>query len=164
VLHLGVDADTGQIAAAELTGKEVDDSSQVGPLLDQVTSPVASFTGDGAYDRADVYGAVAERHPEAAVVVPPRRDAVPSKAAETEPTQRDRHRRSIAEQGRMEWQTSSGYNRRALAEAAISRYKRVIGDGLRSRTDCRRATEVAIAVRALNRMLELGRPESVRIA
>ena len=27
-----------------------------------------------------------------------------------------------------------------------------------------RATEVAIAVRALNRMLELGRPESVRIA
>jgi hypothetical protein len=64
----------------------------------------------------------------------------------------------------MGWQKSSGYNRRALAEAAISRYKRVIGDGLRSRTDCRRATEVAIAVGALNRMLELGRPESVRVA
>jgi hypothetical protein len=47
---------------------------------------------------------------------------------------------------------------------AISRYKRVIGDALRSRTDRRQATEVAIAVRALNRMLELGRPESVRIA
>jgi hypothetical protein len=51
-----------------------------------------------------------------------------------------------------------------LVEAAISRYERVIGDGLRSRTDRRRATEVAIAVRALNRMLELGRAESVRIA
>jgi hypothetical protein len=49
-------------------------------------------------------------------------------------------------------------------ESAISRYKRVIGDALRSRTDRRQATEVAVAVRALNRMLELGRPESVRIA
>ena len=64
----------------------------------------------------------------------------------------------------MGWQKTSGYNRRALVEAALSRYKRVIGDGLRSRTDRRQATEVAIAVRALNRMLELGRPESVRIA
>ena len=39
-----------------------------------------------------------------------------------------------------------------------------IGDGLRSRTHGRQATEVAIAVGALNRMLDLGRPEYVRIA
>jgi hypothetical protein len=163
-LHIGVDADTARIIAVELTGNETDDGSQAGPLLDQVTGPVASFTADGAYDRDDGCGAVAERHPEAAVVVPPRTDAVPSGAAETAPTRRDRHLRCIAEQGRMGWQKASGYNRRALAEAAVSRYKRVIGDALRSRTDRRRATEVAIAVQALNRMLDLGRPESVRIA
>jgi hypothetical protein len=163
-LHVGVDAATGRIVATELTDNEVDDGSQVGPLLDQVMDPIASFTGDGAYDRGDVYGTVAERHPEAAVVVPPRSSAVPSEAAETEPTQRDRHLRSIAEHGRMGWQEASGYNHRALAEAAISRYKRVIGDALRSRTDRRQTSEVAIAVQALNRMLELGRPESVRIA
>ncbi len=58
----------------------------------------------------------------------------------------------------------SGYTTRARAEAAIGRFKRVIGDGLRSRTDQRRATEVQVAVHALNRMLELGRPISVRIA
>ena len=69
-----------------------------------------------------------------------------------------------AERGRMGWQKAAGYNWRALIEADISRYKRVIGDALRSRTDARQATEVVIAVRALNRMLELGRPESVRIA
>jgi len=40
----------------------------------------------------------------------------------------------------------------------------VIGDGLRSRKDERRATEVAVAVHALNRMLELGRPNYIRIA
>jgi hypothetical protein len=163
-LHLGVDADTGRIEAVELTGHEADDGSRVGPLLDQVTDPLASFTGDGAYDREDVYGAVAERHPEAAVVVPPRSGAVPSEAAETAPTQRDRHLRLIAEHGRMGWQKASGYNRRALAEAAVSRYKRVVGDALRSRTDRRQATEVAVGVHVLNRMLELGRPESVRIA
>jgi len=64
----------------------------------------------------------------------------------------------------MGWQKASGYNLRALAEAAISRYKRVIGDALRSHTDGRQATEVAIAVNTLNRMLALGHPESIRIA
>src|SRR3954452_23328355 len=163
-LHLGVDADTGRIEAVELTTKEADDASRVGPLLDQVDGPIASFTGDGAYDREDVYDAIAERHPEAAVVVPPRKGAVPSGTAETAPTQRDRHLRLIAEHGRLGWQKASGYNHRALAEAAMSRYKRVIGDALRSRADRRQATEVAIGVHVLNRMLELGRPESVRIA
>ena len=162
-LHLGVGASTGRIEAVELTGRETDDGSRVGPLLDQVEGVVASFTGDGAYDRDDVYAGVAVRHPEAAVVVPPRRDAVPSGTAETAPTRRDRHLQLIAERGRTGWQKVSGYNRRALAEAAVSRYKRVIGDALRSRTDRRRATEVAVAACALNRMLELGRPKSVRI-
>jgi hypothetical protein len=163
-LHLGMDADTGQILATELATNDVDDASRVGFLLDQVPGPVASVTGDGAYDRDGVYGVVAARHPAAAVIVPPRASAVPSETAETDPTQRDRHLRLIAERGRMGWQKAAGYNRRALAEAAISRYERVIGDALRSRTDGRQATEVAIAVAVLNRMLELGRPESVRIA
>jgi Transposase DDE domain len=153
-----------QILATELTTHDVDDGSQVKPLLDQVEGSLASLTGDGAYDRADVYDAVAKLHPDADVTVPPRSTAVPSDMAESTPTQRDRHLQSIAEHGCMGWQKRSGYTRRALVEAAISRLKRVIGDALRSRTDQRRLTEVAIAVQALNRMLELGRPKSVRIA
>jgi len=163
-LHIGMDADTGQIVAAALTTKEVDDGAEVGPLLDQVPGPVTSFTADGAYDQDGVSTAVAERHPEAAIIVPPRSTAVPSETAETEPTQRDRHLHSIAEHGRAAWQKASGYTKRARAEAAIGRFKQVIGDGLRSRTDRRRATEVDVAVHALNRMLELGRPISVRTA
>ena len=107
---------------------------------------------------------MAERHPDAAVVVPPRATAVCSDTAETTPTQRDRHLRLIAEKGRMGWQKAVGYNRRARAEAAVGRFKRVIGDGLRSRTDRRRATEVNVAVHVLNRMLEFGRPRSIRVA
>src|SRR3954453_3287249 len=89
-LHLGRDADTGQIVAATLTTHDVDDGSQVDPLLDQGDGPVASFTGDGAYDQDGVYASVAERHPEAAIIVPPRTTAVPSRATKTAPTQRDR--------------------------------------------------------------------------
>src|SRR5215217_6941401 len=163
-MHIGVDADTGRIVAAELTTNDIDDGSQVGPLLDQVAGPVASFTGDGAYDSKDVYGAVIERHPEAWVIVPPRSSAVPSETAETAPTQRDQHLQLIAEHGRMGWQKASGYNRRALAEATISRFKRVIGDRLHARTDQRQATEMNVGVAVLNRMQELGRPTSVRIA
>ena len=122
--------------------------------------PVASFTADGAYDQDGVYGQVAARHPEASVIVPPRSSAVPSDTAQTAPTMQDRHLQVIAERGRMGWQKASGYNWRALVEADISRFKRVIRDSLRSRTDRRRATEVAIAAGALNRMLELGRPNT----
>ncbi len=164
VLHLAADADTGRILASALTGREADDGSRVGPLLDRTDGSVASFTGDGAYDRDDVYAAVAVRHPGADVVVPPRSGAVPSGTAETAPTRRDAHLRCIAERGRMGWQRASGYKRRALVEADVSRWKRVIGDGLRFQTDGRRATEVAIAAHVLNRMLDLGRPEYVRIA
>src|SRR3954466_171751 len=163
-MHLGVDADTGRIVAATLTDRDEDDAAQVGPLLDQVAEPVASVTADGAFDQDRVYADVAERHPDADVIVPPRSTAVPSATAETVPTQRDRHLRLIAEKGRRAWQKATGYNARARAEAAISRYKRVIGDGLHPRIDRRRATEVNVGVHALNRMLELGRPESVRIA
>jgi hypothetical protein len=164
MLHLATDADTGHIVASVLADKDIDDGSQVGPLLDQVDGSVASFIGDGAYDRDDVYAEVAARHPDAAVVVPPRSSAVPSEAAETAPTQRDAHLRCIAGRGRMGWQRASGYNWRALVEADIARWKCVIGDGLRSQTDRRQATEVAIATNVLNRMLDLGRPEYVRIA
>src|SRR6201997_2196801 len=135
-----------------------------GPLLDQIDDPIASMTGDGAYDQDGVYGEVAARHPDAAVIVPPRSNAVPSETAENAPTPRDRHLQAIAEHGRMGWQKASGYNWRARVEADIGRWKRVIGHALRSQTDERQAAEVAIAIDVLNRMLELGRPSYVRIA
>lgn len=88
-LHIAVDANTGQIAAAA--------------LLDQVGGPVASFTVDGAYDQDGVYREIAARVPEASVIVPPRSNAVPSEMAEMAPTMRDRHLQIIAERGRMAW-------------------------------------------------------------
>jgi transposase len=161
-LHLSADADTGQIVATKLTGSDADDRGQVGPLLRRV-GELASFTGGDAYDRDDVY-AVAARHPDADVIVPPRSSAVSNATAEIAPTQRDRHMQAIAEYRRRGCQKTSGYTWGALVEADVSRWKRVIGPALRSRTDGRQATEGAIAAEVLNRMLDLGRPDYVRIA
>ena len=120
-LRIGVDADTGRIVASALTIKDVDDGSQVGPLLDRIEGPIASFTADGAFDRDGVHAKVATRHPDTAVIVPPRSGAVPSDTHDTAPT-------AIAERCRMAAE-ASGYNWRALVEAHIARFKRVVGDG-----------------------------------
>ena len=161
-LHIGLDAVSGEIVASTLTGRDIDDASQVAALLDQVDGSVGVFMGDGAYDSADVYAAVEERHPDALVIVPPRAGAVAS--SQTFPAQRNGHIRNIAARGRRGWQAASGYNRRALVEAQIGRYKRVIGNALRSHTEEARRAEVAIADHVLNRMNDLGRPKSVRVS
>ena len=70
-LHIGFDAVSGRIVASILTDRDVDDASQVEPLLDQIAEPVELFLGDGGYDRTNVYTALDERHPAATVVVPP---------------------------------------------------------------------------------------------
>ena len=159
-LHIGFDAVSGRIVASLLTDRDVDDASQVDPLLDQIAEPVELFLGDGGYDRTGVYTALDERHPDAKVIVPPRADAVLSATAES--TQRDRHIQAIADRGRMAGQRNSGYNQRAGVEGQFARWKQVIGDGLRFHSDQARATEVAIAAQVLNRMLD--RPNSVRVA
>ena len=131
-----VDPGSGENLACELTSNDEGDASQVGPLLEQIPGPIASVIADGAYDGEPVYRAVAERQsdPPAAVIVPPRATAVPSAAAGTAPSQRDRHVQLIRDKGRMGWQKAVDYGRRSLGETAISRYKVLIGPSLRART------------------------------
>ncbi|NTG45680.1 IS5/IS1182 family transposase, partial [Agrobacterium rhizogenes] len=76
--------------------------------------------------------------------------------------QRDDHIASMQINGRLKWQTSTGYGKRALVETAIGRYKGVIGPRLRARSFIAQQTEAAIGVALLNRMLASGRPKSVR--
>jgi hypothetical protein len=157
-LHLGVDADTHKIVVVELTPDDAGDVSELPGLLDQVG--IASVTADGAYDGEVVYDAVANRHPNAEIIIPPRVTAVPNK---TTATQRDRHIAKIERHGRMGWQRRSGYNRRSLAETAVYRYKTIIGRRLQSRTLPTQRTEAKIGCNVLNRMTSFGMPTSVRI-
>ena len=69
------DADTGQIIAAELTRKDVDDGSQVGPLLEQIARPVCRLL---AMERT--IGTTSTVR--SASVIPMRRSLDPAHAAE----------------------------------------------------------------------------------
>jgi hypothetical protein len=71
---------------------------------------------------------------------------------------------AIVEGGRMAWQRDTGYDRRARVEGQSGRWKQVIGDALRFHTEAAQATEVAVAAEVIDRTLDLGRPNSVRLA
>lgn len=133
-LHLAVDAATNTIVAATLTTTRAGDASQVGPLLEQTSGVIDTAMADGAYDGEPIYQTIAARDAGARVVIPPRATAVLRNAAETAPTQRDRHIQSLADQGRLGWQKPTGYGQRAKAETAMARYKRILGGQLHART------------------------------
>jgi transposase len=159
-----MDPDTGEILACELTDQDQGDPSQVGALLDQVTGAIASVTADGAYDGDPVYQAVAERAPEADVIIPPRATAKPGAQANQAPRQRDRHIETIAQRGRLGWQRATGYGRRSLGETAMFRYKTVIGRRLRARSLPGQRVEARMGCVVINRMTQLGMPVSCRVA
>ena len=163
-LHLAMDPDTGEILACELTDQDQGDSSQVGALLDQVTGAIASVTADGAYDGDPVYQAVAERAPEADVIIPPRATAKPGVQANQAPTQRDRHIQMIKHRGRRGWQRATGYGRRSLVETAMFRYKTLIGRRLRARSLPGQKAEARMSCAVINRITHLGMPVSARVA
>jgi transposase len=162
-LHLAVDPDSGEVVASELTTTEHGDASQVGPLLNQISGPIASVTADGAYDGDPVYRIIAERDPATIVIIPPRSTAVPSNNAERAPTQRDRHLQLIQERGRLGWQKAVNYGRRSLGEVAMMRYKTLIGRDLHARTLPTQKTEAAAGCRVINIMTRLGMPVTQRI-
>jgi hypothetical protein len=159
-----IDAASGEIVAFDLTDKDVDDASHVSTLLEQLKRAPASFMARWRTRQATTYDAILARNPFARFVVPPCRGAVPGPTATISPSQRDLHILALDEHGRMSWQKASGYNQRSKVEATVSRYKRVIDDTLKFQHDARRTIEVAIAIKSLNRMNELGQAQFVRSA
>jgi transposase len=132
-LHLALDADTGEIIAQNMTDQNAGDASQVEPLLDEIDRPIGQFTADGAYDGKPTYDAVCRYSADAAVVIPPRSNAIDSSKSEFH-SRRERHIEAIQADGRMEWQATTGYGKRSLVETAIGRYKTIFGPRLRARS------------------------------
>lgn len=93
-LHLGIDADNGDIVASDLTDKDVGDVTVLPDLLDQVEGRVHRFLGDGAYDGDPTYRLLTQRRqalPLPEVIVPPRRAGLGLAKATDFVRQRDRH-------------------------------------------------------------------------
>ena len=176
-LHLGIDSDTGEITAVTLTDNTSGDGSQVESLLGQTldsteatdpeatdpeaTDPRLDTVGaDGAYDTFDVYEAIAERG--ATPVIPPQRNAKIKKHGNCAgpPLPRDEAIRYIRQHGRTTWKRVHDYHRRSLAETAVYRFKGLMGRFVQARTWENERVEVRLKVKALNRMTQLGMPET----
>jgi len=161
-LHLAVDVNSGEIVAVTLTGPDVDDPSQVAPLLDQIPGEIEQVTADGAYDGEPTYATIAARSADIEVVIPPRASSAPPTELGMDASRRDVHVHTVAALGRLGWQEVTGYGRRALVETTMGRYKALIGNRLRARNEAGRRTEAAVGAVVLNRMLAAARPHSVR--
>jgi hypothetical protein len=98
-LHLALDAGSGEIIAHVLTDQDAGDPLQVKALLDRIDVPTSQLTADGAYDGISTYDAVARHSCDAAVVIPPRVNAVYRSNTGID-SQRDRHVAAINTDGR----------------------------------------------------------------
>ena len=79
-IHLGIDEETLEVRAVEITGSHISDAPVPPDLLSQITmnEEIGSITADGAYDTRKCHDAIADRGAHA--VIPPRKNATPWKA------------------------------------------------------------------------------------
>jgi IS5 family transposase len=162
-LHMVVDEATAIIENCCLTGNNTDDASVVEPLLDGVKGRIKKIAGDGAYDQLKVYKALKKRKIKA--IIPPRKVARIKKHGNKrgKPLARDKNIRGVRKWGRKLWKIKTNYHRRSLAETAIYRYKIIFGGQLKAREVKMQSEEIKIKCKVLNRMTQLGMPESYEV-
>lgn len=152
-----------------VTTNDIDDGEVLGDVLEKIEDEIEQVTTDGAYDHRHCYDEIAER--EAKAVIPPRKDAVIWQHGNCKalPHPRDENLRYIRKQGRKKWKRDFNYLelrsaagvRRSLAETRMFRLKAIFGGKLRSRKFDNQAAELLLQCAALNRMIQIAKPNSV---
>ncbi len=163
-LHLGVDESTGEILSAVVTTNDFHDGEILEDLLDGIEQEIEQVSADGAYDQSHCYESIQQRS--ARAIIPPRKNAKiwqhGNCHAPAHP--RDENLRAIRQKGRKSWKKQSNYHRRSLSETTMFRLKCIFGGKVSSRNFDNQATELLIQCLALNRMIQVAKPDSVWIA
>jgi hypothetical protein len=162
-VHLGIDAETLEIRAIEVTDNSVGDAPMLPELLGQIPAeePVLSVSGDGAYDTQGCHDAIAKRGAEA--VIPTRKNAQPWKAQRPGAAARNETLRATNRLGRAIWKQWSGYHRRSLVETKMRCFK-LLGERVMARTFARQVVELQVRAAVLNRFTHLGTPVTRPVA
>ena len=161
-IHLGIDEQTLEIRAVEVTSSNVGDAPMLPELLAQIPADeeIATVTADGAYDTRACHDAIVARG--AAAVIPPRRNGRPWKPDTAGARARNEVLRASKHLGRALWRNWSGYHRRSRVETKMNCVK-LLGQRLTARDFDRQVAEVQIRVAVLNRFTALGIPTTVAI-
>ena len=79
MIHIGIDEETLEVRAVEVTSSNIGDAPMLPELLKQISSDqdIGSVTADGAYGTRKCHEAIASRNAHA--VIPPRKNAKPWK-------------------------------------------------------------------------------------
>src|SRR5574343_1400119 len=157
-VHLSVDAHTLEIRAIEVTDNSVGDAPMLLELLAQIATPIATVTGDGAYDTKACHAAIAAVG--ASAVIPARRNARLWKKYPPGAEARNEIVKASQRLGRTIWKNWSGYHRRSLVETKMRCFK-LLGDRVMARDFERQVAELQVRAALLNRFTQLGTPVTV---
>ena len=156
-IHLGIDEETLEVRAVEITGSHIGDAPILPDLLGQIPAEeeIASVTADGAYDTRKCHNAIADRGANA--VIPPRKNAKPWKTVTAGAVARNEALRASKYLGRAIWRNWSGYHRRSRVETKMHCMK-LLGQRLMARDFDRQVAEVQIRIAVMNGYTALGIP------
>jgi hypothetical protein len=156
-IHIGIDEETLEVRAVEVTTSNVGDAPMLPELMNQISpdQDIGSVTADGAYDTRKCHDAIAARNAHA--VIPPRKNAKPWKPTSAGAIARNDAISASRYLGRTIWKRWSGYHRRNRVESKMHCVKR-LGQSLMARDFDRQVAEIQIRVAALNRYTALGIP------
>jgi hypothetical protein len=165
-IHIGMCAESGQAIVSAISSNNVSDDHAMLCMMDTLDgTPIGDVLGDGAYDTTECRESIHDHGGRA--VIPPDKSAVVQKRNKNPALEpRDRAIQRIAElgeEGRKLWKQEVNYHRRSRVETFMFRLKTLLGDRLVSRRKKTQITETTIKMHVLNRMLELGRPDSYKL-
>ena len=161
-IHIGVDEETLEIRAIEVTSSSIGDAPMLPDLLSQIPpdQELGSVTADGAYDTRKCHDAIAARNAHA--VIPPRKNAKMWKPDTAGAKARNEAVRSSKYLGRALWRNLTGYHRRSRVETKMHCVK-LLGQRLSARDFDRQVAEIQIRAAILNGFTALGIPRTVAV-
>ena len=156
-IHIGVDEQTLEIRAIEVTGSDVGDAPMLPERLARISDDVepGTVTADGACDTRKRHDAIADRGAHA--VMPSRKNARPWKPSTTGAIARNEALRASKYLGHALWRKWSGYHRRNRAETKMHCLE-LPGQSLMARDFDRQVAEIQVRAAVLNGYTALGIP------
>jgi hypothetical protein len=158
-IHIGIDEETLEIRAIEVTSSSIGDAPMLPDLLNQIPpdQKIGSVTADGAYDTRRCHDAIAARNAHA--VIPPRKNAKLWKSNTPGAQARNEAVRSSKYLGRALWRQLTGYHHRSRVETKMHCVK-LLGQRLSARDFDRQVAEIQIRAAILNGFTALGIPQT----